>query len=178
MQNAPARSAKTILWVAIIGAAATSSLAMGIRQTYGLLLLPMSAEHAVAPWAFGLAVALHNLTWGLAQPVSGSMADKYGSGRVMAVGGVFYLIGCGLPALFPTNAMVLLGIGLFSGFGVACAGTGLALAAIGRLAPPRSGASILASPAPAARSGRRPWCPSPSAPSAGWVRRARWPCWR
>ncbi|HEV7456779.1 MAG TPA: MFS transporter [Roseococcus sp.] len=136
MNTAPARSAKTILWVAIIGAAATSSLAMGIRQTYGLLLLPMAAEHAVAPWAFGLAVALHNLTWGLAQPVSGSMADKYGSGRVMAVGGVFYLIGCGLPAIFPTNAMVLLGIGLFSGFGVACAGTGLALAAIGRLAPP------------------------------------------
>lgn len=136
MQHSTARSATTILWVAIIAAAATSSLAMGIRQTYGLLLLPLSAEHDVAPWAFGLAVALHNLTWGLAQPVSGSMADKYGSGRIMALGGVFYVIGCGLPALFPSNMMVLLGIGLFSGFGVACAGTGLALAAIGRLAPP------------------------------------------
>lgn len=141
MQDAPAglapiRSAKTILWVAIIAAAATSSLAMGIRQTYGLLLLPLAAEHAIAPWVFGLAVAQHNLTWGLAQPISGSMADKYGSGRVMAAGGVFYVIGCGLPALFPSNAMVLLGIGLFSGLGVACAGTGLALAAIGRLAPP------------------------------------------
>ena len=129
-------SAKNILWVAIIAAAATSSLAMGIRQTFGLLLLPLSAEHGVAPWAFGLAVALHNLTWGLAQPVSGSMADKYGSGRVMAFGGVFYLIGCGLPALFPSNLGVMIGIGLFSGLGVACAGTGLALAAIGRLAPP------------------------------------------
>jgi MFS family permease len=131
-----APSARAILWVAILSAAATASLAMGIRQTFGLLLLPLSAEHGIAPWAFGLAVALHNLTWGLAQPVSGSMADKYGSGRVMAAGGVFYLIGCGLPAIFPSNAAVLIGIGLFSGFGVACAGTGLALAAIGRLAPP------------------------------------------
>jgi MFS family permease len=127
---------RTVLWIAILSAAATSSLAMGIRQTYGLMLLPMSAEHGVAPWAFGLAVALHNLVWGLAQPVSGAMADKHGSGRVMAAGGLFYLVGCGLPALFPSNAMVLLGIGLFSGIGVACAGTGLALAAIGRLAPP------------------------------------------
>lgn len=127
---------RTILWIALLSAAATSSLAMGIRQTYGLMLLPLSAEHGVAPWAFGLAVALHNLVWGLAQPVSGAMADKHGSGRVMAAGGLFYLVGCGLPALFPTNATVLIGIGLFSGIGVACAGTGLALAAIGRLAPP------------------------------------------
>ncbi|MDB5413870.1 MAG: transporter [Rubritepida sp.] len=130
-----APSAKSVLWIAIIAAAATSSLAMGIRQTYGLLLLPLSVEHQIAPWAFGLAVALHNLVWGLAQPASGSMADKYGSGRVMAFGGVFYLIGCGLPALFPSNLTVLIGIGLFSGLGVACAGTGLALAAVGRLAP-------------------------------------------
>jgi hypothetical protein len=72
--------ARTALWVAIIAAAATSSLAMGIRQTFGLLLLPLSAENAVAPWAFGLAVALHNLTWGLAQPASGAMADKHGAG--------------------------------------------------------------------------------------------------
>jgi MFS family permease len=131
-----ALSPKTILWIAILSAAATSSLAMGIRQTYGLLLLPLSAEHGVAPWAFGLAVALHNLVWGLAQPVSGSMADKHGSGRVMAAGGVFYLLGCGLPALFPSNLTILIGVGFFSGIGVACAGTGLALAAIGRLAPP------------------------------------------
>ncbi len=131
-----ALSQKAILWIAILSAAATSSLAMGIRQTYGLLLLPLSAEHGVAPWAFGLAVALHNLVWGLAQPVSGSMADKHGSGRVMAAGGLFYVVGCGLPALFPSNLAILIGVGFFSGIGVACAGTGLALAAIGRLAPP------------------------------------------
>jgi predicted MFS family arabinose efflux permease len=128
--------ARRVLWIAILAAAATSSLAMGIRQTYGLLLLPLAAENGVAPWAFGLAVALHNLVWGLAQPVSGSMADKHGSGRVMAFGGLFYLIGCGLPALLPHNATVLVGIGFFSGLGVACAGTGLALAAVGRMAPP------------------------------------------
>ena len=124
------------LWIALIAAAATSSLAMGIRQTFGLLLLPLSAEHAIAPWAFGVAVALHNLVWGLAQPASGAMADKHGTGRVMVAGGLFYLVGCGLPALFPSNLAVMIGIGVFSGLGVACAGTGLALAAIGRLAPP------------------------------------------
>jgi len=131
------------IWIAILAAAVTSSLAMGIRQTYGLLLLPMQAEHAIAPWAFGLAVALHNLVWGLAQPVSGSVADRFGAGRVMAFGGVFYLVGCGLPALFPHNLTVILGIGLLTGMGVACAGTGMALAAIGRLAPPEKRGELI-----------------------------------
>jgi predicted MFS family arabinose efflux permease len=131
------------LWIAILAAAVTSSLAMGIRQTYGLMLLPMQAEHAVAPWAFGLAVALHNLVWGLAQPISGAIADRRGAGRVMAWGGALYLVGCGLPALYPTNAMVILGIGLFTGIGVACAGTGMALAAIGRMAPPEKRGELI-----------------------------------
>ncbi|MBS7813569.1 MFS transporter [Roseococcus pinisoli] len=138
MQNSAAavRPDRSVLWITIIAASATASLAMGIRQTYGLLLLPLATESGVAPWAFGLAVALHNLVWGLAQPVSGAMADRYGSGRVMAAGGIFYVLGCGLPALFPSNATVLIGIGLLSGIGVASAGTGLALAAVGRVAPP------------------------------------------
>ena len=134
---------RRILIVALIAAAATSSLAMGIRQTYGLLLLPLQQEAGVDPWAFGLAVALHNLMWGLAQPIAGSLADKHGTGRIMAFGGVFYLLGCGIPALWPHNATMLLGIGIFSGLGVACAGTGMALAAIGRLAPPEKRGEML-----------------------------------
>lgn len=131
------------LWIALLAATVTASLAMGIRQTYGLLLLPMQMEHGVDPWAFGLAVALHNLMWGLAQPVAGSLADKYGTGRVMAFGGIFYLIGCGLPGVWPHNLSVLLGIGFFSGLGVACAGTGMALAAIGRMAPPEKRGELI-----------------------------------
>ena len=136
-------SKRRILWIALIAAAGTSSLAMGIRQTYGLLLLPLQMEAGVDPWAFGLAVALHNLMWGLAQPVAGSLADKYGTGRIMAFGGIFYLLGCGIPAVWPSNFAVLLGIGFFSGLGVACAGTGMALAAIGRLAPPEKRGEML-----------------------------------
>ncbi len=134
---------RRIIWVALLAATVTASLAMGIRQTFGLLLLPMQMEHGVDPWAFGLAVALHNLMWGLAQPVAGSLADKYGTGRVMAFGGIFYLIGCGLPGLWPSNLSVLLGIGFFSGLGVACAGTGMALAAIGRMAPPEKRGELI-----------------------------------
>ncbi|WP_187829913.1 MFS transporter [Siccirubricoccus phaeus] len=123
--------------VALLAAAAASiSLALGVRQTFGLFLLPLAQEAALPPTVLGLAVALHNLVWGLAQPVTGALADRYGAGRVIAGGAVFYLAGLALPALLPVPWAVLLGIGLFTGIGVSCCGTGAALAAIGRAAPP------------------------------------------
>ncbi len=123
-------------WGLIAAAAASISLALGIRQTFGLFLLPLSQEAGIAPMVLGTAVALHNLVWGLAQPISGALADKYGAGRIMALGGIALIIGLGLPALFISAASITFGIGILTGIGVACCGTGAALAAVGRAVPP------------------------------------------
>ncbi len=126
----------TRLWVVVAAAAASISLALGIRQTFGLFLLPLTAEAGLSPVWLGAAVALHNLVWGLAQPVAGAIGDKGGAGKVMATGGVLMAIGLALPALWPHPLTVMLGIGVGTGLGVACAGTGAALAAVGRAASP------------------------------------------
>jgi predicted MFS family arabinose efflux permease len=102
-----------------------------------LFLLPLSAEAGVSPAILGGSVALHNLVWGIAQPVSGALADRHGAGRVMAVGSVLLAAGLALPALLPGAAMLLLGIGVLTGLGVSCTGTGAALAAVGRAVPPQ-----------------------------------------
>ena len=70
-------------WMVLLCAAASMSLALGARQTYGLFLMPMMVEHGVTATALGLSVALHNLVWGLAQPFTGALADRFGAGRVM-----------------------------------------------------------------------------------------------
>ena len=74
------------IWTTVAAAAASISLALGMRQTFGLFLLPLSAEAGISPAVLGTAVAIHNLVWGLSQPVTGSLADRYGAGRVMAIG--------------------------------------------------------------------------------------------
>jgi MFS family permease len=131
------------VWAVVIAAAVAASMAMGIRQTFGLFLLPLGAETGISLVTLGLAVALHNLTWGLAQPITGALGDRYGAGRVAAVGGLLYAAGLGLVAIHPSPVTVLLGIGIMTGLGVGCAGTGSVIAAVGRAAPPERRGSLL-----------------------------------
>ncbi|GAA0582106.1 MFS transporter [Craurococcus roseus] len=124
------------VWLLIAAAASSISLALGVRQTFGLFLLPLAVEEGLSPTILGGAVALHNLVWGLGQPVTGALADRYGAGRVMAGGSLLLAAGLGLPALLPGPLSILFGIGILTGLGVACTGTGAALAAVGRAVPP------------------------------------------
>jgi MFS family permease len=124
------------IWVVVAAASASISLALGVRQTFGLFLLPLATEQGLSPAILGTAVAVHNLVWGLGQPVSGAIADRHGAGRVMAGGALFLAAGLALPALLPNALTILFGIGILTGIGVSCTGTGAALAAVGRAVPP------------------------------------------
>ena len=66
---------------------------MGIRSTFGLFQTPMTFELGFGREAFGFAMALQQLLWGLFQPLCGMVADRYGSGRVLVVGAVVYSLG-------------------------------------------------------------------------------------
>ena len=124
------------IWTTIAAAAASISLALGMRQTFGLFLLPLSAEAGISPAVLGTAVAIHNLVWGLSQPITGALADRDGAGRVMATGALLLAAGVGLPALWTSAPAIFIGIGILTGMGVSCCGTGAALAAVGRAVPP------------------------------------------
>lgn len=123
-------------WIVVLSAAAAVSIGLGARQTFGLFLLPLGTEHGVSAIALGAAVAVHNLVWGLAQPVAGAMADKWGTGRVLIGGAAIFMAGLILPALWTNAATLMLGIGILTGIGVACVGPGTVLGAVGRGVPP------------------------------------------
>ncbi|MBE9603296.1 MFS transporter [Acetobacteraceae bacterium H6797] len=126
---------RTSYWYAVLAASASVSLALGVRQTFGLFLLPLAQEHGLSATVIGAAVALHNLMWGISQPFCGAMADRYGAGRVILVGGIVYALGLLLPALFPSSLTLILGLGIGTGIGTGCAGSGTAMAAVSRIAP-------------------------------------------
>ncbi len=94
------------------------SLGLGIRHGFGLFLYPMTSDLHWNRETFALAFAVQNLMWGLAQPLAGIVADKYGSGRVVAAGAILYVLGLvlmahpGAPWQFILSAGVLIGIGL------------------------------------------------------------------
>ncbi|NBT67914.1 MAG: MFS transporter, partial [Betaproteobacteria bacterium] len=75
------------VWTILGGAAVMLSLAMGMRQSFGLLQPHMIRDIGITAADFSLAVALQNIVWGATQPFVGIMADKYGT-RPVALGGV------------------------------------------------------------------------------------------
>ena len=68
-------------------------LSFGIRSGFGLFLQPMSQDLGWGREVFAFAMALNNLIWGASQPFVGMVADKWGSGRTLASGGLAYALG-------------------------------------------------------------------------------------
>jgi len=91
---------------------------MGIRQSFGLYLQPITQALAVGRETFGLAIALQNLCFGLVQPLVGLLADRIGPQRVLVVGGLLYALGLvwtahsGSPLTLNLSLGVMLGLAL------------------------------------------------------------------
>src|SRR5262245_22984372 len=58
----------------LIGAAVMLSLSMGLRQSFGLIMQPLTQDIALTVSDSTLALARQNLAWGLLQPVAGALA--------------------------------------------------------------------------------------------------------
>src|SRR5262245_62362691 len=102
----------------LVCASVILTLALGIRHSFGLFLQPMSMDNGWGREVFGFAVAAQNLLWGLTQPLTGMLADRFGAGRVLFTGGLLYAIGLVLMANATTALGLTLAIGLFVGIGM------------------------------------------------------------
>lgn len=123
------------------------SVALGTRQTFGLFLQPLSAEHGLAVSWIAFAVALHNLAWGIAQPFAGAWADRRGAAPVVLAGALIFAAGLVLAAMVPQGLVLALGLGVLVGLGISCTSFGVVMTAVGKAAGPeqRSQAMGLAS---------------------------------
>ena len=140
--NSPAISPMKKPWIVILCAAFIVTLAMGVRQSFGLFLPQMSVDIGISRSDFGLAMALQNLLFGLVQPFVGALADKHGAGRVVLAGALLYAAGL-VGAAFATDAIGLhISFGLMIGMAQSATTFVVVLGAVGRVVSPekRSGA--------------------------------------
>ncbi len=92
------------------------TVAMGIRHGFGLWLQPVTLERGWTRETFAFALAVQNLAWGLASPLAGAIADRFGALRVLVVCGLLYALGLVGMALassglaFNASAGVLIGM--------------------------------------------------------------------
>ena len=107
----------------------------GLRTSFGLFATPISEGRGWSPEVFALAIAIQNLVWGVGQPFAGAVADRYGSARILAAGGVVYAAGVALMAASPTPLAFNLTAGVLVGLGLSGASFTIVIAALGRLVP-------------------------------------------
>ncbi len=143
--TAPRLSTGALL--ALASGALILTLAMGIRQTFGLFMGPVCLALDIGREQFGLAMAVQNILWGAAQPFAGALADRFGALKVLLAGTFAYTGGLVLMASAGTYAMFQTGAGLLVGLGLSSVSFAVVLGAIGRAVPPqrRSAAFGLAS---------------------------------
>src|SRR5678810_505112 len=77
----------------VVTAALILLITMGGRQTIGLFIAPLDEATGLGIVSISLAVAIGQLVWGFAQPVFGGFADRFGAGKIIAVGGVMLAAG-------------------------------------------------------------------------------------
>ncbi|CAN5587218.1 MFS transporter [soil metagenome] len=107
----------------------------GLRTSFGLFAAPISEGRGWSPEVFALAIAIQNIVWGLGQPFAGAVADRYGSARILAAGGVVSGAGVALMAVSPTPAAFHLTAGVLVGLGLSGGSFTIVIAALGRLVP-------------------------------------------
>jgi predicted MFS family arabinose efflux permease len=119
----------------IVCASLIVTLAMGVRQTFGLFLPPISIELGIGRQSFGLAIAISNLLFGLAQPFVGAIADRHGAGRVVVAGTLLYVAGMVGAAQVGSAIGLHLTLGVMVGVAMAATTFVVVLGAVGRVVP-------------------------------------------
>jgi len=110
-------------------------LSLGIRQSFGLFLQPMSSDLGWGRETFAFALALQNLIWGVAQPFAGMIADKFGAARVIVTAGVLYTLGLALMAYSETGLAFNISAGILVGLGLSGTAFGVVMGVVGRAFP-------------------------------------------
>jgi MFS family permease len=101
---------------------------MGMRQSFGLFLAPVTHDLAITAADFTLALAVQNIVWGLSQALVGGIADRLGLRITMMAGAAIYVIGLSIMAA-AQGALALIIAGGLIGVALSCTATSLAMAA-------------------------------------------------
>ncbi len=121
---------------AIVCGGVIMGLALGMRHVQGLFMLPMTSARGWGREEFALAIAVQNLVWGVAQPFTGMIADRWGSRRVLAGACLLYAVGLYWMAHAAGSVELALAGGLVVGLALSGTAFGTVYGALSRIVPP------------------------------------------
>src|SRR4051794_25343741 len=127
----------------LIGASLMLTLSMGLRQSLGIFLQPLTHDIKISVSDFTLALAVQNLAWGFLQPIAGAMTVRYGYRTIMLVGALMYVAGLTLLATAHGLLSVMIGGGVLIGTSLACTAAAMAMSVAAQAAPASVRSTVL-----------------------------------
>ncbi|MET4295112.1 putative MFS family arabinose efflux permease [Bradyrhizobium sp. LB8.2] len=127
----------------LIGASIMLTLSMGLRQSLGIFMQPLTHDIHLSISDFTLALAVQNLAWGFLQPPIGALTVRYGFRPIMIVGSFMYIAGLVLMATANGLVSIMIGAGVLIGTSLACTAAAIAMSVAARAVPATVRSTVL-----------------------------------
>jgi predicted MFS family arabinose efflux permease len=118
-----------------VAAATVFALGLGIRQAQPLFIGPINTATGIGYAPISLAFAVGQLMWGVALPVAGALADRFGARPVTLVGAVMVAAGTAATPLAGSALELTLLIGLVCAAGAGAIGPPILISSVVRWIP-------------------------------------------
>ena len=111
-------------------------ISLGVRQTFGMFFMVFNESLNISNTAFGLAIGLQMLMWGLTGPIFGAIADRYGGQIAISSAFIFYILGTYFLYTGPnTGVFFQIHMGLLIGIGLGGTAISIPMSIVGKHFP-------------------------------------------
>ena len=126
---------KTAL-ITLIAACLVVLISLGVRQTFGLFFMDFNESLNISNTAFGFAIGIQMLMWGITGPIFGAIADRYGGHIAIISAFIFYTLGIYFLYTGPnTGIFFQIHMGLLIGIGLGGTAISIPMSVVGKHFP-------------------------------------------
>ena len=136
MDDTTAPTSRRQLYTLVFAASAILLITMGVRQTSGLFLIPITQSSGVTVVAMSFALAVGQLMWGATQPIFGAIADKYGAVKVIIAGAILLALGNALTPFAASDMGLIATMGVLSAAGAGAGSFSILIGIAAQRLPP------------------------------------------
>jgi len=111
-------------------------ISLGVRQVFGLFFIDFNESLKISNTAFGFAIGIQMLMWGLTGPIFGAVADRYGGHVAIISAFIFYILGVYFLYTGPnTGIFFQIHMGLLIGIGLGGTAISIPMSVVGKHFP-------------------------------------------
>ena len=122
--------------ITLLAACFVVLISLGVRQVFGLFFIDFNQSLNISNTAFGFAIGIQMLMWGLTGPIFGAVADRYGGHVAIISAFIFYTLGIYFLYTGPnTGIFFQIHMGLLIGIGLGGTAISIPMSVVGKHFP-------------------------------------------